>query len=57
MGFEEQLHILKQMLPDADPTYLQDNCKQLMNNPAELQAFITEALETKDYPTMKDYLR
>lgn len=54
---DEQFEILKQVLPDADPTYLRFQCDQFSDNPEGLRNFISEAIETKKYPTMKEYLR
>lgn len=45
------------MLPDADPTFLRFQCEQLADNPDALKEFISDALENKNYPTMKEYLR
>lgn len=49
--------MLKQLLPDADPTYLRSKCIKLVNRPEELKKFIASALEKKDYPTMIEYLK
>lgn len=54
---DEQFEILKQVLPDADPTYLRLKCDQLADKPEMLKSFISDALEHKNYPTMKEYLR
>lgn len=48
---------MKQLLPEADPTYLQYHCERLLHSPAELQTFISDAYELRNYPTMKEYLR
>ncbi|XP_056641909.1 uncharacterized protein LOC130448505 [Diorhabda sublineata] len=54
---EEQLEIVKALLPDADPTYLRWKCESIGNDADELNAFVNEAREKKNYPTMKEYLR
>lgn len=54
---DEQFEILKQVLPDADPTYLRLKCDELSDKPELLKQFISEAIEYKSYPTMKAYLR
>ncbi|XP_063911095.1 E3 ubiquitin-protein ligase RNF216-like [Zophobas morio] len=48
---------LKQMLPNADPNYLRNQARVLVNRPpGELAQFIENAIEKNDYPTMQDYL-
>lgn len=54
---DEQFEILSQVLPDADPTFLRIQCEQLADNPDALKQFISDAIENKNYPTMKEYLR
>lgn len=54
---DEQFEILAQVLPDADPTFLRMQCEQLADNPDALKQFISDAIESKRYPTMKEYLR
>lgn len=54
---DEQFEILKQVLPDADPTYLRFKCDELAGNPEALRQFISDAVETKKYPTMREYIR
>lgn len=56
ISMEEQFKIMKELLPDADPTYLQHHCERL-HSPTELQTFISDAYEKRDYPTLKEYLR
>ncbi|XP_025831279.1 uncharacterized protein LOC108735577 isoform X2 [Agrilus planipennis] len=48
---------LKELLPNADPTYLEMKAEQLANKPDDLKVFISNAFERHDYPTMKEYLR
>uniref|UniRef100_A0A1Y1LPB4 RING-type domain-containing protein n=1 Tax=Photinus pyralis TaxID=7054 RepID=A0A1Y1LPB4_PHOPY len=57
LNASEQLELMKSILVDADPDYLQMHCDRLIDNPDELKAFVSEALETRDYPTLKEYLR
>ncbi|KAK9881518.1 hypothetical protein WA026_016398 [Henosepilachna vigintioctopunctata] len=52
---ESQLQTIRELLPDADPNYLRMKVSQLP--PEELTSFVDEALETKNYPTLKEYLR
>ncbi|KAG5876148.1 hypothetical protein JTB14_021080 [Gonioctena quinquepunctata] len=54
---EEQLEIVKALLPDADPIFLRCKCEEIGNNLEHLNEFIYSLRETKDYPTMKEYLR
>ncbi|CAH1115578.1 unnamed protein product [Psylliodes chrysocephalus] len=54
---EDQLEIVKALLPDADPTYLRWKCESIGNNSDQLNEFINEARESKSYPTKKEYLR
>ena len=45
------------MLPNADPNYLRNQARVLVNRPpGELAQFIENAIEKNDYPTMQDYL-
>ncbi|KAF2884008.1 hypothetical protein ILUMI_22126, partial [Ignelater luminosus] len=55
--FEEQLEILKQILPDADPSYLEENCRELIDKPEELRKFMLRLIESPVYPTKKEYIR
>lgn len=49
---------LKQMLPNADPIYLRNQARVLVQRPdGELEEFIADAIEKHDYPSMKEYLR
>ncbi|CAG9827379.1 unnamed protein product [Diabrotica balteata] len=57
IDLDEQLKIVKELLPDADPTYLSYKCEKIGNDVEALNAFINEARELKNYPTMKEYLR
>ncbi|CAH1372306.1 unnamed protein product, partial [Tenebrio molitor] len=54
---ENQLEILKEFLPDADPDYLAMMCDRCEGKPEMVKAFINKAMEERNYPTMKDYLR
>ncbi|XP_050295056.1 uncharacterized protein LOC126735155 [Anthonomus grandis grandis] len=49
--------LLKQTLPEADPNYLRDQANRFANEPENLDQFVIKALETNNYPTMKDYLK
>ncbi|XP_050501008.1 uncharacterized protein LOC126880956 isoform X2 [Diabrotica virgifera virgifera] len=57
LDLDEQLNIVKELLPDADPTYLRYKCEKIGNDVEALNAFINEARELKNYPTLKEYLR
>ncbi|KAJ8925111.1 hypothetical protein NQ315_001292 [Exocentrus adspersus] len=49
---------LKDALPDADPSYLKKEAVRLVSLPQqELHLFLQQAIETNDYPTMKEYLQ
>lgn len=54
---EEQFEIIKELLPDADPTYLRIQCESFAGDEKGLKEFINRAMEMKEYPTMKEYLR
>lgn len=54
---EDQLCTLKALLPDADPTFLQEKLEQLGGDQEALRHFIEDAVDNKTYPTMKEYLR
>lgn len=46
------------MLPNADPSYLEQQARDLVHKPEEeLKRFIENAIEKDDYPTMQDYRR
>lgn len=46
------------MLPDADPIYLRNQARVLVQRPeGELEEFIANAIENPDYPSMKEYLK
>ncbi|XP_044269959.1 E3 ubiquitin-protein ligase RNF216-like [Tribolium madens] len=49
---------LKEMLPNADPTYLRNQARVLAKRPLEdYEEFLKNAIEKNDYPTLQDYLR
>lgn len=54
---EEQLDMLMDMLPDADPTFLEAKVHELGDDKVALQNFMENILATRKYPTMKEYLR
>lgn len=56
LDMERQLEILKEFLPDADPIYLESECQKFSSH-NDLKLFVSEAMERKNYPTMKEYLR
>lgn len=57
LDVNEQLEIVKQVLPNADPSYLLLKVNELIKDPEALKMFIANAIENPNYPTMKDYLR
>ncbi|KAJ8949309.1 hypothetical protein NQ318_006734 [Aromia moschata] len=57
VDLEEQYEIIKELLPDADPAYLRMECEKYINDEKGLKQFINQAMELKNYPTMKEYLR
>lgn len=54
---EEQLNFLKMMLPEADPTWLQQKMEELMGDQVALNHFVDDTIKSNVYPTMKEYLR
>ena len=54
---ENQLEILKEFLPDADPDYLSMMLDKFEGKPDLVKSFLNEAMEKRDYPTLKDYQR
>jgi hypothetical protein len=52
-----QYDTLVAILPNADPIYLWDTCEKIGNDEDAMKTFVTEALETKIYPTREDYLK
>ncbi|KAK5639523.1 hypothetical protein RI129_012015 [Pyrocoelia pectoralis] len=57
LNASEQLELMKSILVDADPDYLQMHCDRLRDNPEKLKEFVSTAFETRDYPTLEDFLR
>jgi hypothetical protein len=54
---EMQYETLVAILPNADPMYLRATCKKIGNDEDAMKNFVTQALETKIYPTREDYLK
>lgn len=54
---QEQFETLKEIFPDADPTFLHMQALTYSNQPEKIKEFINNALENRNYPTMKEYLR
>ncbi|KAF4521016.1 hypothetical protein B566_EDAN002511 [Ephemera danica] len=52
---QEQMSYLMAVLPNADPTFLEEKCKEFKDNNAAMEAFITDAMENKNYPTLADF--
>lgn len=46
------------MLPNADPTYLKNQARVLVERPVtDLEEFIEKAIQDNNYPTMQEYLK
>jgi hypothetical protein len=52
-----QYDTLVDILPNADPVYLRETCERIGNDEDAMKDFVTQALETKIYPTREDYLK
>lgn len=50
--YNEMLQTLMDILPDADPDYLQKSF-QSFSEAADFNLFVTEALESRNYPKAK----
>ncbi|XP_060535263.1 E3 ubiquitin-protein ligase RNF216-like [Cylas formicarius] len=49
---------LQEALPGADPSYLEKEAERLaLLGSAELEQFVSDAIENNSYPTMEDYLK
>lgn len=57
LDLEEQVILLTDILPDADPNYLQYHAELYLHDKEKLKEFMSNALESKNYPTRKEYLR
>ncbi|KAI4471115.1 ubiquitin conjugating enzyme 7 interacting protein-related [Holotrichia oblita] len=57
LDLEEQVTLLTDILPDADPNYLQYHAELYLHEKEKLKEFMSNALESKNYPTRKEYLR
>ena len=55
--YQTNLETLKAWLPQADPTYLQSQADAFDGDHEGLRWFITNAIETREYPTLKEYIR
>lgn len=55
--FENQYATLLELFPDADPTFLQNNCEQLIAHPEAYKAFVADLIENRTYPSKEDYLK
>ncbi|XP_060533623.1 uncharacterized protein LOC132706356 [Cylas formicarius] len=54
---EEQLKMVEEVLPDADPSYLRAMLQSFSSSKEVLRDFINDAVENGSYPTRKEYLR
>lgn len=52
-----QYDTLVAILPNADPIYLWETCEKIGNDEDAMKTFVSQALETKIYPTREDYLK
>lgn len=57
LDLEEQVKMLEDLLPEADPAYLRERCELYHNNPMEMSQFVSFCIESKIYPTKKEALR
>lgn len=49
---------LRELLPNADPSYLREEAQILAFKPeSDLKVFVENAVEKADYPTMQDYFK
>lgn len=53
--WQEQLDLFIQILPDADPSFLEEQARTLSGKEDEIRNFVAEALEKKEYPSRKDW--
>ncbi|XP_066260335.1 uncharacterized protein [Euwallacea similis] len=53
----EQLATMKAVLPNADPSYLEKKFEEFGGDKEALRQFVEHAMETHEYPTLKEYLR
>ncbi|XP_044269764.1 E3 ubiquitin-protein ligase RNF216-like isoform X1 [Tribolium madens] len=54
---ENQFEILREVLSDADPDFLQMMCDKFEGKPESVETFINETLQKQNYPKLKDYER
>ena len=54
---EAQYKTLVAILPNADPTYLHEQCEAMAGNEEDMKNFVSDALENERYPTRETYLR
>lgn len=49
---------LKELLPDASPSYLKEQADVLaFKSEMELKQFVENAIEKSDYPTLQEFLK
>lgn len=53
--WQDQFETFVEILPDADPSYLEEQARQLLGKEEELKRFVADALEKKEYPSRKDW--
>lgn len=53
----EQLEMLKSLLPDADPKYLEAQISKFEDNPVNFNKWVSEVVEHRNYPTLKEAQR
>lgn len=54
--WQEKLNFLVQILPDADPSFLEEKAREHCENEDQLRQFVADALENKNFPSRKDWL-
>jgi hypothetical protein len=52
---EMEYETLVAILPNADPMYLQETFEKIGSDENAMKTFVSNALETKDYPTREDF--
>ena len=55
-SWRDQFETFVQILPDADPSYLEEKAHSLLGMEEEIRLFVADALEKREYPSKKDWL-
>lgn len=54
---EEKFFMLISLLPEADPEFLKDNIKMLIDKPEEYNQFVERLMDEGNYPSKTEYLK